>query len=127
MVQHGGPLLTAARSGGAPQVVSRRAALSDSERQAAITSYRGQPHAVHAIEIASPGQGSQGLRADCAWYVAHGVPLALPVDPDDESIVVHRPGVPPQRLHGSDRIDFGDTLPSFQLVVQELFEAVRFD
>jgi Uma2 family endonuclease len=80
-----------------------------------------------AIETASPGQSRRGLRADCDWYVAHGVPLALLVDPDDESIVVHRPRVAPQRLHGSDALDFSETLPGFQLVVQDLFEAVRLD
>jgi len=53
--------------------------------------------------------------------------LALLVDPDDESILVHRPGVPPQQLHGSAPVDFGDTLPGFQFIVRELFDAVRLD
>src|SRR5438067_1792017 len=80
-----------------------------------------------AIEIASPGQSRKRLGADCEWYVANGVGLALLVDPNDESIVVYPPGAPPQKLRGSDRLDFGDTLPGLQFVVQELFDAVRLD
>ncbi|HEY7067918.1 MAG TPA: Uma2 family endonuclease [Chloroflexota bacterium] len=79
-----------------------------------------------AIEIASPGQSRRQLRDDCAWYVANGAELALLIDPDDERILVYRPGAEPQRRQGDDVVDFGDALPGFQFVVRDLFEAVRF-
>jgi Uma2 family endonuclease len=80
-----------------------------------------------AIEIASPGQSRKQLREDCAWYVANGVPLALLLEPEDETILVYRPGNPPERLHGADVLHFGDVLPGFQFVVGELYAAVRLD
>jgi Uma2 family endonuclease len=78
-----------------------------------------------AIEIASPGQTRQQLAADCAWYVANGVLLALLVYPNEEALAVYRPGTAPERLSGADRLDFGDVLPGLVLDVGELFEAAR--
>jgi Uma2 family endonuclease len=80
-----------------------------------------------AVEIASPGQSRRQLREDCEWYVANGVRLALLVYPDQEVIVAYRPGAAPQRLQGADVLDFGDAVPGYQFVVQELFEAARLD
>jgi Uma2 family endonuclease len=79
------------------------------------------------IEIASRGQSRRQLRADCEWYVANGVRLALLVYPDQEAIVAYRPDAEPQRLQGADVLDFGDALPGYQFVVGELFEAARLD
>lgn len=80
-----------------------------------------------AIEIASTGQSRRQLRDDCAWYVANGVGLALLVDPEDETILAYRPDVAPRTLQGADVLDFGDLLPGFRLVVEQLFEAARLD
>jgi Uma2 family endonuclease len=80
-----------------------------------------------AIEIASPGQSRRQLREDCAWYVAHGVSLALLVDPEDETILVYAPEIAPRTLRGPDVLDCGDLLPGSRLVVQELFDAARLD
>ena len=41
-----------------------------------------------AIEIASPGQSVNQLVSRCLWYVGHGVPVALLIDPYHESVVV---------------------------------------
>ena len=78
-----------------------------------------------AVEIASPDQSRKLLRDDCAWYVANGVALALLVDPENKSILVYRPGVEPERRAGADIVEFGDVLPGFQFVVQDLFDAAR--
>jgi Uma2 family endonuclease len=80
-----------------------------------------------AIEIASPRQSRRQLRDDCAWYVAHGVGLALLVDPEDEAVLVYWANAAPQTLRGESELDFGDLLPGFRLVVQELFAAARLD
>jgi Uma2 family endonuclease len=74
-----------------------------------------------AVEIVSPDQSRRLQRDKCAWYVAHGVPLALLVDPDDLSATVFRPGEEPCILRDSDVIDFAPVLPGLQLVVQDLF------
>jgi hypothetical protein len=49
------------------------------------------------------------------------------LEPEDETILVYRPGNPPERLHGADVLHFGDVLPGFQFVVGELYAAVRLD
>jgi Uma2 family endonuclease len=74
-----------------------------------------------AIEIVSPGQGVNVLVRRCLWYVAHGVPLALLVDPHDQSVIVFRPDRPAVALRGDDQIDFSDIIPGLRLAVQELF------
>ena len=60
----------------------------------------------------------------CLWYVVNGVHLALLVDPVDESVLAFRPNHVPRPLRGSDRIEFGDVLPGFELPVHELFDAL---
>jgi Uma2 family endonuclease len=80
-----------------------------------------------AVEIASPGQSRKQLRDDCEWYVANCVALALLVDPESESVLAYRPNATPERLQGTDVVDFGLALPGFQFVIQDLFAAARLD
>jgi Uma2 family endonuclease len=77
------------------------------------------------VEIVSPEQSVMALVRRCLWYVAHGVPVALLVDPVDRSVLSIRPNQIPQSLSGSDRIDLDDLLPGFTLTVQELFDSLR--
>jgi Uma2 family endonuclease len=74
-----------------------------------------------AIEIASPDQSIPVLRRKCQWYVAHGVPLALLVEPQARYVVVFRADQPAATLRGADRIDFDPVLPGLALSVDELF------
>jgi Uma2 family endonuclease len=78
-----------------------------------------------AIEIVSPGQSVNALVRRCLWYVQNGVGVALLVDPTDESVLVFRPGIPPNAAHQAERIDLDDVLPGFQLTVQELFGSLE--
>src|SRR4051812_7363967 len=80
-----------------------------------------------AVEIRSPEQRRNALLPRCQWYADHGVALTLLIDPDDETITLFRAGESPQSLRAGDRIDFGDTLPGFTLLVAEVFEALRAD
>ena len=74
-----------------------------------------------AVEIISPEQSKPKLVEKCEWYVAHGVPLALLVDPDDLAVTVFRPGEAPAVLRGADAIDFAPVLPGLRLAVRRLF------
>jgi Uma2 family endonuclease len=78
-----------------------------------------------AIEIVSPKQSVTALTRRCLWYVEHGVRMALLVDSQDRSVLVFWPGGRTAALRGTDRIDFGEVLPGFQLGVQELFASLR--
>jgi Uma2 family endonuclease len=77
------------------------------------------------VEIVSPEQRINTLIRRCLWFVAHGVRIALLVDPDDESIVVFRPNTIPQPLVGDDRIAIDEVLPGFKLTVAELFATLQ--
>ena len=77
-----------------------------------------------AIEIVSPEQSVNALVRRCLWYVAHGVAIALLVDPSDESVLVFRPNQAPVALRRAEAIDLVEVVPGFQLTVQELFDSL---
>ncbi|SRR5581483_2160922 len=79
------------------------------------------------IEIISPGESAPALARRCQWYVAHGVRLAVLIDPRPRGIRVRvfRPGAAPLALDPAGQIDFGDVVPGFQIGVQELFATLR--
>lgn len=77
-----------------------------------------------AIEIVSPDQSTNALVRRCLWYVAHGVRVAMLVDPSDESVVVLRENLAPQVFRGADIIDFAEVLPGFRVTADELFGAL---
>jgi Uma2 family endonuclease len=79
------------------------------------------------VEIVSPEQSVTALVRKCLWYVAHGVQIALLVDPEDESVLLFRPNQPPLALRGPDRVSVDEILPGFQLSVAELFASLRMD
>jgi Uma2 family endonuclease len=78
-----------------------------------------------AIEIRSPEQSRSSQVRRCEWYVAHGVEIALLVEPEHETVRVFRPGATPALLQAADQIDFGPILPDLQLGVDELFGWLR--
>jgi Uma2 family endonuclease len=78
-----------------------------------------------AVEIVSPEQSRAELVRKCEWYVAHGVPIALLVDPDPRTVRLFRPGQPTATLRGADVLDFGPVLPGLHLSVQDLFGWLR--
>jgi hypothetical protein len=60
----------------------------------------------------------------CLWYVANGVEVALLVDPADESVLAFRPNRQASAWRASDRIDLGEILPDFELIVEQLFASL---
>ncbi len=77
------------------------------------------------IEIVSPSQSVNSLIRRCLWFVAHGVRLALLVDPADRSIIAFRPEGRTSALRDQDVVDLSDVVPGLQLVVAEIFTALR--
>lgn len=80
------------------------------------------PHV--AIEVVSPLQGVNRLVAKALWYVEHGVHVALVIDPEDESVAVYQPGLPPRVLHGDGLIPFGQFSEHVKLTVAELMSTL---
>lgn len=80
-----------------------------------------------AIEIVSPEQSVNRLIRRCLWYVDHGVRIVLLIDPQDQSILVFRPGARPVPLRGADRIDLDEVVPGFELTVEDLFATLKLE
>ena len=49
------------------------------------------------------------------------------VDPDDESVILFRPGAAAVALRGADQVDLDDILPGFTLTVSDLFASLKLD
>jgi Uma2 family endonuclease len=78
-----------------------------------------------AIEIRSPSQNVTAQVRRCIWYVEHGVPVALLVDPDDQTVLAFRPGATPRALRGADRLDLAELLPALDVTAAELFDSLK--
>ena len=79
-----------------------------------------------AIEIASPGQSTNFLTRRCIWYAANGALAAVLVDPQDESVVVFRPGQTPESLQRGDHLNLPDLDPELSISLDELFDSLKF-
>jgi Uma2 family endonuclease len=58
-----------------------------------------------------------------AEYLQHGVTVVLVVDPDGESVSVHRRLAPPLAVQGADSaLEIGDLLPGFRDTLASIFK-----
>jgi Uma2 family endonuclease len=80
-----------------------------------------------AFEIVSPEQTVAQLVIRCLWYVAHGVRIAILLNPESPLTVAFRPGVEPVVLLDEGTLDLGDVIPGFALDVREMFAALFAD
>src|SRR5579885_921020 len=80
-----------------------------------------------AVEVWSPGQAMRELAAKCEWLVGHGVLVALLVDHRRETIRVFRPNAPVSVQRAGDRIGLDERAPGVELVVDDIFAALRVD
>jgi Uma2 family endonuclease len=78
-----------------------------------------------AIEISSPGQSPASLVRRCLWYVDNGVQVALLIDPDDQSVLMFRPGQQGIALHGEDDVALPEILPDLKLHAAQIFSFAR--
>ena len=73
------------------------------------------------VEIRSHSNSWRELRAKAGRYLQHGTQMVWLVDTDARSVEIHRPGETPQHFAGAERIEGGDALPGFQVMVSDLF------
>jgi Uma2 family endonuclease len=75
------------------------------------------------FEVLSPDDRPGEVRGKIAEYLASGVLLAVIVDPEGRSVVLHRPGAQSDtRRNGGDVLDLADAIPGFTCRVSEIFE-----
>ena len=91
-----------------------------------IATYFREPPDV-AVEIRSPGQTVRAMVDRCEWFVAHGVLVALLLDPRGETIRAFRPREPVRTHSAGDQIDLSEIAPGAQLDVREVFNALWVD
>ena len=91
-------------------------ALSEAEREGF------PPLAPKAVfEVRSASQDPEELRAKMGIYLRNGVLLGVLVDPYARAVEVFRPGKPPLRLEGVERVSLYPELPGFALSLPPLW------
>lgn len=77
---------------------------------------------VLAVEILSPGDTVEEINRRIKAYLQSGVPLVWVVDPDLQTLTVHRPGAGPVTFSGHQEVCGDPHFPGLKFQVQELFE-----
>ncbi|MBM2813113.1 MAG: hypothetical protein HW416_3872 [Chloroflexi bacterium] len=106
-------------------VVYRRERLPLDERGRLVHGAFKEPPDV-LVEIVSPGQTGMAQLRRCVEFVAAGVPLALIVDSDDESVTVVHADERVRFYRGAERIDLDQVVPGFELTADQLFATLSF-
>jgi Uma2 family endonuclease len=75
-----------------------------------------------AIEIKSPSNGYEELRAKARYYLQHGAQLVWLIYPEKKLIEVYRAGADSDILTGEDTLTGGTVLPEFSLPVKTVFD-----
>jgi len=74
-----------------------------------------------AAEILSPSDTLEAIDEKVAEYLAAGVPLVWVIHPRQETVTVHRPGVPPQLFNVTQELSAEPELSGFRVPVSSLF------
>ena len=74
-----------------------------------------------AVEIVSPGETADEVRAKVRDYLAAGTPLVWTIYPRTREVVVHTGDGLARAYSDSDVIEYPDVLPGFTCAVAELF------
>jgi Uma2 family endonuclease len=77
-----------------------------------------------AVEIISPGQRINQQIRRCLTFLEAGVRLAALVDPQDEMILLFRPGGQITALQRGDVLDLSEAVPGLRLTVSAVFDAL---
>ncbi len=75
-----------------------------------------------AVEVLSPDDRPSDVHAKISDYLTHGVPLVVVIDPDERSVIAHRPSAPPITLGVADFLDLDDVVQGFRCAVQDIVE-----
>jgi Uma2 family endonuclease len=78
-----------------------------------------------AVEVLSPDDRPGRVSEKIAFYLAYGVRLTWLVDPRERTVRVFAPGEEPLTLTETDRLDGGDVLPGFSVLVSEILPPIR--
>lgn len=91
----------------------------DRQPELVKTGYNPNPPDL-AVEVFSPTDSEGRLSIKISNYLAAGVVVWV-VYPEEQEIVIHRPGIPARILTAVDTLDGGDVLPGFTMAVRDVF------
>jgi Uma2 family endonuclease len=74
------------------------------------------------VEILSPYDVKKDVTEKVNDYLAAGVPLVWVIDPDYQSVTVHRPGQPVELFNTTQTLSADPHLPGFTVPVVSLFQ-----
>jgi Uma2 family endonuclease len=75
-----------------------------------------------AIEVLSPEDRAGEIRQKTHEYLTRGTSVVVIVNPDDRTVVMHRPGTSTIRLSGPDDVvDLNDVVPGFRCTLTQIF------
>lgn len=78
-----------------------------------------------AIDVLSPGDHAGRFQRRIAHYMRSGVSILWVIDPQDEKLTVWRPGALPEDFAPPAKVSAAPVLQSFELDLQQLFDALR--
>lgn len=73
------------------------------------------------VEVKSPINSNPEMAAKARMWLSYGAKMALVMDPQTETVIIHKPDVSPITLTVDDVLDLGDLLPGFSCPVRSLF------
>ncbi len=74
-----------------------------------------------AVEVRSPNDRDDEVEEKIQLWLAAGSLLVWDVDPENRTVVVHRPGAEPVTLREDEEIDGGVVVPGFRCRVADFF------
>ena len=73
-----------------------------------------------AVEVLSPDDRPSDIRLKVAEYLARGVALVAVIDPDAQTIAVHRPPAVHTVVRSGELLDLDPVVPGFHCTVTEI-------
>ncbi len=78
-----------------------------------------------AVEVKSPSNSNAEMAAKAAMWLCYGSQQSWVLNPENTTVIVHRPNVEPVTLTEDDISEGGDLLPGFSTPVWRLFRRQR--
>ena len=73
------------------------------------------------IEVKSPSNSNPEMAAKAQMWLSYGAKMALVLDPQTETVIIHNPDSAPITLAVDDVLDLSDLLPGFSCPVRSFF------
>lgn len=73
-----------------------------------------------AVEVRSPSDDDRAMAAKAREYLAAGARMVWVVDPEAETVTVHRPDSPPRGIGRRGMLDGGEVIPGFAVLAARI-------